>query len=99
VLRYRVLGTGPWGTWLEIELETGRTHQVRVQAASRGHPVLGDAQYGSTAPFGQQHEDERLRAIALHARSLTFEHPTTQETVSVSAPVSEDWLELGLSVQ
>jgi 23S rRNA pseudouridine1911/1915/1917 synthase len=91
VLHYRVLASADWGTWLEIELETGRTHQIRVQAASRGHPVLGDAQYGSTVPFGPQYEDERLRAIALHARSLTFRNPATHEIVTVTAPVSEDW--------
>ena len=98
VLHYRTLATGPFGCWLAIELETGRTHQVRIQAASRGHPILGDAQYGSTLPFGPQHEDERLRAIALHARNLTFRHPTTRETISVTAPVSADWLALGLQV-
>ena len=96
VLHYRTLETFQWGRWLEIELETGRTHQVRVQAASRGHPLLGDAQYGSTLPFGPQHEDTRLRAIALHARALTFRHPKTREPVSVTAPVSDDWLALGI---
>jgi len=95
VLHYRTLRTGPWGTWLEIELETGRTHQVRIQAASRGHPVLGDAHYGSTEPFGTPHDDHRLRAIALHARSLSFRHPKTREIVAVTAPVSDDWQVLG----
>ena len=97
VLRYRTLGATPWGSWLEMELETGRTHQIRVQAASRGQPVLGDFQYGSTVPFGPQHEDERLRAIALHARRLDFRHPNTREPVSVTAPVSADWLALGVT--
>jgi 23S rRNA pseudouridine1911/1915/1917 synthase len=91
VLHYRVLAAADWGTWLEIELETGRTHQIRVQAASRGHPLLGDAQYGATAPFGPQWEDSRLRAIALHARSLTFRHPETWEVVTVAAPVADYW--------
>jgi len=91
VLQYRVRTTAQWGTWLEIELETGRTHQVRVQAGRRGHPVLGDAQYGSTVPFGPQYEDGRLRAIALHARSITFRHPKTQEKITVTASVPEYW--------
>jgi 23S rRNA pseudouridine1911/1915/1917 synthase len=97
VLDYRTLRTAPWGSWLELQLETGRTHQIRVQAASRGHPVLGDSQYGSAVPFGPQYEDERLRAIALHARSLTFQHPKTREPISVTAPVSAGWLSLGLA--
>ena len=90
-LQYRVLKSFEWGTWLEIELETGRTHQIRVQAASRGHPVLGDRQYGSTKLFGPQFEDERLQAIALHARSLTFRDPLSRETVTVVAPLENYW--------
>jgi len=78
-------------TWLEIELETGRTHQIRVQCASRGHAVIGDTQYGSTATFGEQFEDERLRAIALHARQLGFNHPMTNEAVDVIAPLPAAW--------
>src|SRR3990172_3278635 len=85
VVDYRILQAAPWGCWLEIELKTGRTHQIRIQAASRGYPVLGDVQYGSTMAFGPQYEDERLRAIALHARSLTFRDPQTREPVSVTA--------------
>ena len=83
-------------SWLEVELETGRTHQIRVQAASRGHPVLGDAQYGATQPFGPQFEDERLRAIALHARQLGFTHPMTGEPVDIIAPPPPAWRELGV---
>src|SRR4051812_47363919 len=81
-------------TWLEVELETGRTHQIRVQCASRNHPVIGDAQYGSTRVFGEQFDDERLRAIALHARQLGFNHPMTNEPVDVIAPLSSAWKEL-----
>ena len=92
IMRYRVLGRiDSVGTWLEVELETGRTHQIRVQCASRGHAVIGDSQYGSTRSFGEQFEDERLRAIALHARQLGFNHPMTNEPVDVIAPVSAAW--------
>jgi 23S rRNA pseudouridine1911/1915/1917 synthase len=85
-------------TMLEVELETGRTHQIRVQAASRGHPVVGDAQYGSTRPFGEQFEDERLRAIALHARHLGFNHPMTNEPVDVIAPLPPAWEEIATAI-
>jgi 23S rRNA pseudouridine1911/1915/1917 synthase len=92
VMRYRVLGRIEGiGTWLEVELETGRTHQIRVQSASRGHPVIGDVQYGSTRAFGEQFDDERLRAIALHARQLGFNHPMTNEPVDVIAPTAAAW--------
>lgn len=97
-LRWRRLHSGPWGTLLEIELETGRMHQVRVQAAHRGYPLLGDAMYGSTLPFGPQHADWRLRAIALHARRLAFEHPTTRQRLSLTAPLPSPWMELGLPI-
>jgi len=97
VMRYRVRGRIPnVGTWLEVELETGRTHQIRVQTASRGHSVVGDAQYGSTLPFGEQFDDERLRGIALHARQLGFNHPMTNEPVDVIAPLSAAWEVLNL---
>jgi 23S rRNA pseudouridine1911/1915/1917 synthase len=98
VMHFRVLALNALGTWLEIELETGRTHQIRVQAASRGHPVLGDAQYGSPQPFGQQFDDERLRAIALHARQLGFNHPMTGEPVDIIAPAPEAWRAVELSI-
>jgi 23S rRNA pseudouridine1911/1915/1917 synthase len=92
IMRYRVLGRiDSVGTWLEVELETGRTHQIRVQCASRGHAVLGDSQYGAMVPFGKQFEDERRRAIALHARQLGFNHPMTNEPVDVIAPLSAAW--------
>jgi 23S rRNA pseudouridine1911/1915/1917 synthase len=97
VMHYRVLARVEGvGTWLEVQLETGRTHQIRVQASSRGHPVVGDAQYGSTQPFGEQFEDERLRAIALHARQLGFNHPMTGEPVDVIAPLPSPWREVKL---
>ena len=91
VLRYHVLAATDGGTWLEIELETGRMHQIRVQAATRGYPLLGDAQYGSAVPFGPQHDDWRLRAIALHARTLAFEDPTARSPVSITAPLPAFW--------
>lgn len=91
VLHYRTLGLTPHGSWLEIQLETGRTHQIRIQAASRGYPVLGDQFYGSSITFGEQFEDERLRAIALHARRLCFRHPMTKEVVDLLAPLPKAW--------
>ena len=95
-LRYRTCAVAAWGTWLEIEPETGRMHQIRLQASVRGHPILGDAMYGSQAAFGFQHDDHRLRAIALHARRLEFQHPMTREPVVVDAPLTADWLALGI---
>jgi 23S rRNA pseudouridine1911/1915/1917 synthase len=98
IMHYRTLGATRWGSWLEIELETGRTHQIRVQAAARGHAVLGDAFYGSGVTFGPQHDDSRLRAIALHGRSISFRDPSSNELVTITAPVSDEWSALELPV-
>jgi RluA family pseudouridine synthase len=97
VLHYRTLIAATWGTLLEIELVTGRMHQIRIQAATRGHPVLGDAKYGSKLPFGPPMANEQSRAIALHARSIAFCHPMTKADVCVVAPLPEIWQELGLA--
>jgi 23S rRNA pseudouridine1911/1915/1917 synthase len=91
VLHYQVIGKTSDGSSLEIKLHTGRTHQIRVQSASRGHPVHGDELYGSTVRFGAPVTDQREGAIALHARSLTFRHPTSGETSTVVAEVTEPW--------
>jgi RluA family pseudouridine synthase len=97
VLHYRVIERLAAATWLEIRLETGRYHQIRVQAASRGHPVIGDSQYGSTRPFGPQTQDPRARWIALHSRSLNFRHPMTRERTYISASLPSAWLDFGIA--
>ncbi len=91
VLHYRALRRGAWGTLLEIRLETGRTHQIRVQASARGRILLGDELYGSTIAFGPATEDARRRSIALHARSIAFNHPVHGERVAVEAPLPKEW--------
>lgn len=95
VLRYRRLASWEGNTWLEIELETGRMHQIRVQAASRGLPVLGDWQYGARRVIAPEIPDPRFRPIALHARSLHFLHPMTFEALAVVAPLPQFWGDLG----
>ena len=94
VLRYRRLGAAEGCTLLEIQPETGRMHQIRVQAAARGWPVRGDVLYGSRLPFGPPAATPRDRVIALHARSLTFLHPIRFEPICVTAPLPETWRDL-----
>ncbi len=76
---------------MDIELDTGRYHQIRVQAGSRQHPVAGDVQYGARQTFGPACRDERERCIALHARSIRFYHPMTHESRTVVAPLPDYW--------
>lgn len=70
-------------TWLEVRPQTGRTHQLRVQLAHHGHPIFGDARYGSVHTFEE--------GIALHARSLTFLHPIRYEPVTLTAELPRLW--------
>ena len=82
---------------IKIQLETGRTHQIRVHMAHINYPLLGDSVYGGRAriPAGI---DQALRPFiqnfkrqALHAERLGFEHPRSHEMVSFEAPLSEDF--------
>jgi len=91
VLSYRRLGGGSGWNLLEIVPQTGRMHQIRVQAASRGWPVRGDVLYGSRETFGPAAELPRDRVIALHGRGLTFLHPIRYEPITVEAPLPETW--------
>ena len=90
-LTFRTLRSFDDGALLEIELETGRMHQIRLQAATRGWPVRGDVLYGSRASFGPKAELPRDRIIALHARSLTFLHPIRYEPIIVTAELPQAW--------
>jgi 23S rRNA pseudouridine1911/1915/1917 synthase len=82
-LSYRCRGRYGGLSWLEVRPRTGRTHQLRVQLAHQGHPIFGDARYGSTLDFGA--------AVALHARSLTFLHPIRQEPITLTAEPPPAW--------
>lgn len=73
-----------------VRLLTGRMHQIRIQFASRGMPVVGDEQYGSTIRLSES-EDLRLRPQGLHALRLEFRHPQTAVSTSATAPVPDYW--------
>ena len=83
-------------TLLEVDLKTGRTHQVRVHCAAMGHTVVGDAKYGKKGrwkrvPSRQTREVLRtVRRQMLHAWQLTFLHPKTEELISFESPLAKD---------
>ena len=78
-------------TLLEIEPLTGRTHQIRVQLARHGWPIVGDAQYGAATRLVEQPPDPRDAPIALHARSLTILHPIRYDSLTITAPLPVNW--------
>jgi 23S rRNA pseudouridine1911/1915/1917 synthase len=86
VTRWRLIeAAGTRAARLEVRLETGRTHQIRVHLAQLGHPLLGDRLYGARPPRGAQ-LPVRLDRILLHARRLGFEHPITDERLAFDEP-------------
>ena len=86
VTHFRVLERFGKRALLEVRLETGRTHQIRVHLAHRGSPVIGDRVYGV-----RRKGDPPIDRQALHAFCLTFEHPVTGEPMRFEAPPPEDF--------
>jgi 23S rRNA pseudouridine1911/1915/1917 synthase len=82
-------------TLVECRLETGRTHQIRIHLAERGHPLCGEKVYNQPL-FGQPFPDESgAPRLALHAAELAFEHPISGEQMRFDMPLPEDladWL-------
>jgi 23S rRNA pseudouridine1911/1915/1917 synthase len=85
-----VRSIAPGLAWLRLWPRTGRTHQLRAQTGRRGLPIVGDSAYGSTMPSPLAH------GIALHARSLSLNHPITGGEMTLVAPLPLTWAEGGL---
>ena len=83
LLHYQRRGQHGGLTWLEVRPQTGRTHQLRVQLAHHGHPIYGDAKYGSIRTFNG--------VVALHGHALTFLHPISYEPITLTADVPRVW--------
>ena len=94
VLTYKTLVKGEHYTLLEVNLETGRHHQIRCQLAAIGCPIKGDHKYGAkrSNPDG---------GICLHARQIEFIHPVSKIPLCITAPIPNDslWQQLAASVQ
>ncbi len=84
-------------TILDVSIETGRTHQIRVHLSSQGYPIVGDAVYGSARKRLKEMRDDTLRAIvgrmkrqALHASSIGFCHPVSGRYMEITSPLPHD---------
>jgi 23S rRNA pseudouridine1911/1915/1917 synthase len=86
--RARPCYTNGSATWLEVALETGRKHQIRLQLSHHGYPIIGDRKYGSREPFAA--------GIALHARRLVISHPVTAARLEFEAPPPDTWRQFGI---
>jgi 23S rRNA pseudouridine1911/1915/1917 synthase len=82
-LQYRTLHKTNNNSLIEIQLETGRKHQIRVQFSGHGFPIFGDRKYGAKTVFPE--------GIALHALKLTVTHPTTHQRIVLTAPIPVIW--------
>ena len=89
-LSYEVVRRLDEATWAEIQLETGRKHQIRLQWGSRDFPVWGDRKYGSRRALAE--------GIALHSRRLVVKHPTRDERLEFVAPLPATWNRFHLGV-
>ena len=83
ILSYKIMAQLKRYYWLQVQLMTGRHHQIRAQLASIGCPIKGDLKYG----FDRSNSDG---SIHLHAQNLTFTHPVTQLEISIDAPPPKD---------
>lgn len=90
ITHYETLEAFPYATLLEVELETGRTHQIRVHMAAQRHPCVGDSMYGADPTLTRKLGLDRQW---LHAVRLSFEHPTQGKTVEFECEVAPDLAE------
>ncbi len=86
-LSYKVLERMPFASIVEIDLHTGRYHQIRAQFSHLGHPIVGDVKYGA------KHIANHPGHIALHHQKMEFSHPVTQEKMIFETPPPRDWKE------
>ena len=109
ISHYQVLRRidSPYGkfTLVQVKIDTGRTHQIRVHLSSLGHPVVGDTLYGATGELRARRENQRtapgirLERNFLHAAQLELTHPRTGKKISLTAPLPEELVSFQASLE
>ena len=94
VTHYEVLERYRGFTYIKCELETGRTHQIRVHMSYIGHPLLGDTLYGGGHTEFERENKRYIMGQCLHAGRLTLRHPTTGEIMTFEAPLPEEFVKI-----
>jgi len=89
VLSFKWIANASGLTLLQVQPHTGRKHQIRIQLAAMGHPILGDQKYGAKRSFPQ--------GIALHSRRIEFIHPVRKQPMAIEAPIPPSWDKLPFS--
>jgi len=87
ITHFTVMHCSPKYTYLKLQLETGRKHQIRVHCSKAGHPVLGDDRYGSS--------ENPIRRMCLHAWKLELVHPFTKKRLTITSPIPAPFKKLG----
>jgi 23S rRNA pseudouridine1911/1915/1917 synthase len=91
ITHYEVIEEYPSFTYLKLNLETGRTHQIRVHLSYLGHPIIGDSVYGGGKTQFEKSCASLLDGQILHAKELSFPHPRTREIMHFSVPLPENF--------
>ena len=86
VTHYKVISSNDLISFIELFLETGKTHQIRCHMAFLGHPLLGDDLYGGSL--------DKISRQALHCGQISFRHPVTGEQITVTAQIPDDMMKL-----
>lgn len=86
ITHYKIINQNKRYSWLDVSLETGKKNQIRVHCKEAGHPIVGDKKYGA--------HSNPIKRLALHARSLSFLHPSTHKKMHFESPVPEMFYKL-----
>lgn len=94
ITHYHTLSVNhPTASLIKCDIETGRLHQIRAHMSALGHPVIGDFEYGGKTDLNLMYRGFARGTLALHAHSISFQHPITHLFMNLQAPPPSSWME------